>query len=580
MENIQIAKTFEEVADLLEIQGANPFRVRAYRNAARTIGTLGTPVETMLKNDGHALEELPGIGTDLAGKITKICRTGELPLLTQLTRKTPESLVAMLRIPGVGPKRAKLVYKKLGVKTLAQLEKAARTGRLSTLRGMGKALEHSILRGIDQHKAHVARVPLADAEAYVRPLVELLRSTPGVDQIECAGSLRRRAETVGDVDILAASSRPAAVADAFLGYADIKQVLARGATKCSIRLRSGLQVDLRIVPRASYGAALHYFTGSKAHNIAVRLLGVKRNLKINEYGVFRGTRQIGGRMEAEVFEAVGLPWIAPELRETRGEIEAARARRLPRLIEIGDIRGDLQIHTDATDGRNTLAEMVAASEARGYEYVAITDHSKAVRVAGGLTKAGFHKQARAIEAMRKHLARLVVFRGAEVDILDDGSLDLDDDVLAEFDLVIAAVHSKFNMTRTEMTRRIVRALQHPRVHILAHPTGRLIGKREPYPVDMAEIVKVARDYGVLLEINAQPDRLDLNDLHIQMARQAGVKLVISTDAHRTQELDCMRYGVDQARRGWCTAGDIANTAHVAAFRKTISGKSKGVGYGS
>jgi DNA polymerase (family 10) len=569
MENIQIAKTFEEVADLLEIQGANPFRVRAYRNAARTIGTLGTPVETILKNDGHALEELPGIGADLAGKITRMCRTGELPLLTQLTHKTPESLVAMLRIPGVGPKRAQLIYRKLGVKTLAQLEKAARAGRLSTLRGMGKTLEQTILRGIDQDKAHVARMPLAEAEAYVRPLVETLRATPGVEQLDVAGSFRRRSETVGDVDILVASSHAPAVAQTFLRYPDVKQVLARGKTKCSVVLRSGLQVDLRIVPRPSYGSALHYFTGSKPHNIAIRLLGVKRQLKINEYGVFRGTRQIGGRTEAEVFEAVGLPWIPPELRESRGEIEAARAGHLPRLVELADIRGDLQMHTDATDGKNTLAEMVAACQARGYEYIAITDHTKAVRVAGGLAKAGFHKQSRAIDIVRKHASNLMVFKGAEVDILDDGSLDLDDDTLAELDVVIVSVHSRFNMSKAEMTRRIVRALQHPRAHILGHPTGRLIGKREPYPVDMAEVIKAARDYGVLLEINAQPDRLDLNDLHIPMARQAGVKLVISTDAHRIQELECIRYGVDQARRGWCEAKDVANTCRVAAFRKVI-----------
>ncbi len=570
MENIEIAKMFEEVADLLEIQGANPFRVRAYRNAARTIGTLGTSVESMLKRDGKALEELPGIGADLAGKIVRMCRTGRLPLLAQLTRKTPESLVALLRIPGVGPKRAKLIYKKLGVKTLSQLEKVARAGRVSELRGMGPALEQTILRGIEQDKTRSGRVPLAEAEAYIRPLVEMLRAMLEVEQLDVAGSFRRRLETVGDVDIVVASSDAAAVAARFLSYPDVGQILARGDTKCSVVLRSGLQVDLRIVPRSSYGAALYYFTGSKAHNIAIRLLGVKRHLKINEYGVFRGERQIGGRTEAEVFRAVGLPWIPPELREQRGEIEAARAGKLPSLVELGDIRGDLQMHTDATDGKNTLADMVAACEARGYEYIAITDHTKAVRVAGGLTKAGFEKQSGAIDAVRKRTSKLVVFKGAEVDILDDGSLDLDDETLGELDVVVVSVHSRFNMSKAEMTRRIVRALQHPKVHILGHPTGRLIGKREPYPLDLTSVIKAARDYGVLLEVNAQPDRLDLNDLYIRMAIQAGVKLVISTDAHRVQELDCMRYGVDQARRGWCEAKDVANTHHAAAFRKLIA----------
>jgi DNA polymerase (family X) len=569
MENIQIAKTFEEVADLLEIQGANPFRVRAYRNAARTIGTLGAPIEKMLEHNGHALEELPGIGADLAGKISKLCRSGELPLLAQLTRKTPESLVAMLRIPGVGPKRARLIYRSLHVKTLAQLETAARAGRLSALPGMGKTLEQTILRGVRQDKAHGARVPLAEAEAYVHPLVEKLRAMPEAELVDVAGSLRRRRETVGDVDILVASSHPAAIAETFVTYPDVKRVLARGETKCSVVLRSGLQVDLRTVPRSSYGAALHYFTGSKPHNIAVRLLGVKRGLKINEYGVFRGTRQLGGRTEQEVFKAVGLPWISPELRENHGELDAARGDRLPTLVELADMRGDLQMHTDATDGKNTLAEMVEACRSRGYDYVAITDHTKAVRVAGGLTKAGFHKQAREIDAIRRRVSQPVVLKGAEVDILDDGSLDLDDETLADFDVILVSVHSRFNMSKAEMTHRIVRAIQHPRVHILGHPTGRLLGKRESYPVDMPTIIKAASDSGVMLEINAQPDRLDLNDVYIQMAREAGVKLVINTDAHRIPELECMKYGVDQARRGWCEAKDIANTYHLKALRKLL-----------
>jgi DNA polymerase (family 10) len=570
MENIEVAKTFDEVADLLEIQGANPFRVRAYRTAARTIGTLGTPVASLLEHDAQALEALPGIGTDLAGKISGMCRTGALPLLNELKRKTPETLVTLLRIPGVGPKRARRIYEELGVKTLSALEKAARSGRLSMLRGMGKTLEEAILRGIEQEKAHGGRVPLAEAEAYIKPLVDALRAAPGVEQLDIAGSFRRRAETVGDVDILVASSHPAPIAERFLSYGDVKRVLARGDTRCAVVLRSGLQVDLRIVPARSYGAALHYFTGSKAHNIAIRALGVKRRLKINEYGVFRGSRRIGGHTEGEVYKAVGLPWVPPELRENRGEIDAARAGALPRLVELGDVRGDLQMHTTATDGKNTLAEMVKASADCGYEYIAITDHSQAVRVAGGLTRAGFRSEWRAIDRIRKTRARPFVLKGAEVDILEDGSLDMDDETLAGFDVVVVSVHSHFTMPARAMTRRIVRALQHPRVHILGHPTGRLLGKRDPYPLDMEEIVKVARDYGVMLEINAQPDRLDLSDVHVQMARVAGVKLVISTDAHRVSELGFTRYGVDQARRGWCEAGDVANTLRLNAFRKLLA----------
>ena len=568
MENIDIAKAFEGVADLLEIQGANTFRVRAYRNAARTIGALGTSVETMVRHDGRALQELPGIGADLAAKIVRLCRTGKLPLFEQLARRTPESLTALLKIPGVGPKRARLIHTTLGVRTLEQLQEAGAGGRLTSVPGIGPTLARSILEGIGQARQARERIPLSEAEAYVRPLVERIRAVRGVEALDIAGSVRRRVETAGDVDLLVASSRPDAVADAFLTSPTVRRVIARGETRCAVVLRSGLQVDLRIVPRSSYGAALHYFTGSKAHNIAVRMLGVKRGLKINEYGVFRGRRRLAGRTEDDVFEAVGLPWIPPELRENRGELEAAREGRLPHLLQVDEIRGDLHLHTDATDGKNTLAEMVAACEARGYAYIAVTDHTKAVRVAGGLSKAGFHRQFRAIDALGRR-TRLVIFKGAEVDILEDGTLDLDDGTLSELDVVVASVHSHFAMSKADMTRRIVRAIRHPRVQILGHPTGRLLGTRPPYAVDMAEIINAARDHGVMLEINAQPDRLDLNDLHVQMARVAGVKLVISSDAHRVQELDWMRRGVDQARRGWCGPTDVANTRPVAAFRKLL-----------
>jgi DNA polymerase (family X) len=569
MENIDIARVFDEVADLLDIQGDNPFRIRAYRTAARTIGTLGTPVEELLHKDRKALEELPGIGADLAGKIADLCRTGTLPLVAQLTRKTPESLVALLRIPGLGPKRARLIYTTLGIRTIAQLEKAARAGRLSELPGLGATTERAILQGIQQDKAHGGRTRLVDAEAYVRPLLAALEAAPGVGQIEVAGSYRRRAETVGDVDILVASTRPPEVAARFLGYRDVKRTLARGDTRCSVVLRSGLQVDLRVVPAASYGAALHYFTGSKAHNIAIRTLGVKRHLKINEYGIFRGPRLVGGRREVDVFKAVGLPWIPPELRENRGEIEAARAGKLPHLIDVTDIRGDLQMHSNYTDGRNTVAEMAHACAARGYAYFALTDHTRAVRVAGGLSRAGFRKQFREIDRVQKTLSRIVILKGAEVDILEDGSLDLDDATLAELDVVVISVHSRLNMPKAAMTRRVVRALQHPRAHILGHPTGRLIGKREPSALDLTEVFKVARDHGVLVEINAQPERLDLGDAHIAMAREAGVMLVVSTDAHRPEELDWMRFGIDQARRGWCEPEHVANTRSLAAFRKLL-----------
>jgi DNA polymerase (family 10) len=403
----------------------------------------------------------------------------------------------------------------------------------------------------------------------VRPSTRRASEGESSRQLEVAGSFRRRKDTVGDIDILVASSRPAAVVKQFTSYPRVKQVQAEGPTRSSVVLDCGLQVDLRVIPAVSFGSALHYFTGSKPHNIAIRALGLKRGLKINEYGVFRGTRRIGGRTEEQVFDAVGLPWIAPELREARGEIEAARAGELPKLIELSDIRGDLQVHTNATDGVNDLAEMVEAARKRGYEYVAITDHTKAVRVAGGLTRGAFHQQFKAIERLQKKCPGITILKGAEVDVLEDGTLDLDDATLGELDVVIVAVHSKFNLSRAAMTRRIVRALRHPYVQILAHPTGRLIGTREPYLFDFDEILKVAAAHGVALEINAQPERLDLDDVQARAAQEAGVALVISTDAHRIEELNCMRYGVDQARRAWCEARHVLNTRPLAELRKAL-----------
>ncbi len=569
MENIDIARIFEEVADLLEIQGANPFRIRAYRTAARTVEAQSIPIASLLAKDEGALEELPGIGRDLAGKIREIVETGDLTLRKELVTEIPEGLVEMMRVSGLGPKRAKQIYDELGIDSLDGLEKAAREERLQELHGLGPTLEAKILQGIAEHRARAGRFRLAEADAYVRPLLEYLKGAPGIQSLEVAGSYRRRRETVGDVDVLVAAKKGGPIADRFIAYSEVAQVLAHGETKCSVVLKSRLQVDLRVVPPESFGAALHYFTGSKAHNIAIRTLGVKKKLKINEYGVFRGSRRAGGRTEEEVFRAVGLPWIPPELREDRGEIDSARRGKLPRLVELRDILGDLQMHTTYTDGRNTLAAMVEACHAREYQYIAITDHTKAVRVAGGLGAKEFRKQFREIERLRKEYDDLTILKSAEVDILDDGELDLDDDTLAELDLVVVSVHSKFNLTKKEMTRRIVRALRHPRVHILGHPTGRILGRREPYALDLEEVVRAARDHGVGLEVNAQPDRLDLNDLHIQMARDAGVTLVISTDAHRIEELDYLPYGVDQARRGWCAAADILNALPRREFLKAI-----------
>jgi DNA polymerase (family 10) len=571
MENIDIAKIFDEVADLLEIQGANPFRIRAYRTAARTMETLGEPA-AQLAGAGDGLDELPGIGEDLAGKIRTILESGDLPLRRELITKIPEGLVELMHIPGLGPKRARLLYDKLQIKSVAQLEKAIAAGRLLELRGFKETLVSKIAQGMRDRQARGGRCRLSEADAYALPLVEHLKSTPGVSRIDVAGSYRRRRETVGDLDILVAASHPKAVAERFVRYPEVQRIEAHGGTRCAVVLRCGLSADLRVVPAASYGAALLYFTGSKAHNIAIRALGMKRGLKINEYGVFRGTRRVGGREEADVFKAVGLPWIPPELREDQGEIDAARGVTLPDLVELDDIRGDLQMHTKYTDGHNTIAEMAAACRKRGYEYLAITDHSKAVRVAGGLEASEFRQQFREIDRVQKGMRGITILKGVEVDILEDGRLDLDDRTLADFDLVVASVHSNFNMTKLAMTRRVVKAMRHPAVHVLGHPTGRLIGKREPYAIDMGEVIKAANGSGVMLEINAQPDRLDLSDLLARRARDAGVKLVINTDAHRVGELACIRYGVDQARRGWCRAADIANTLPLARLRALLEKK--------
>lgn len=568
MENIDYARIFEEIADLLEIQDANPFRVRAYRNAARTLETLPHSIETLLADGEKDLEELPGIGKDLAGKIREIHDTGELAMLADLREDVPASLADVMRIPGLGPKRAQQLWKELEVTSIAELEEAARSGGVAELSGFGEKTQQNILKGIDEFKARAGRFKLSEADIYIDPLLAYLRDVEGVSTVDAAGSYRRRRETVGDLDILATATRGTKLMGHFVDYPEMREVIAHGSTKSSIRLKSGLQVDLRLVERKSWGAAMHYFTGSKAHNIAVRGLGRERGLKINEYGVFENDDLVGGREEEEVFAAVDLPWIPAELREGRGEIDAARNDSLPKLVEPDQIRGDLQMHTTYSDGKNTVREMIEACHERGYAYMAITDHSPALRMTG-LSPEDFKKQWKEIDRIQDGYDDLRIFKSGEVDIRDDGSLDLEDELLAVMDLVVIAVHSRFNMTRDEMTRRIVRAMQHPAAHILAHPTGRIINRREPYPVDIEEIVKVAREEGVLLECNAQPDRLDLRDYHLQMAREAGVKVVISTDAHRIAELDNIRYGVDQARRGWLEAADVANTRSSSQFEKLL-----------
>jgi DNA polymerase (family 10) len=568
VENIDYARVFEEIADLLEIQGANPFRIRAYRNGARTIETLSQPLESLLADEEARLEDLPGIGKDLAGRIRELYETGAVERLTKLREEVPASLARIMHIPGLGPKRARQLWQGLEITTVDELEEAARGGSLEGLSGFGPTLQKRIIRGIEELKARAGRFKISEADIYVGPLLEYLKGAEGIVDLEVAGSYRRRCETVGDIDILATTSGESLLMDHFVAYRDIQEVLVRGTTKSSVRLKGGLQVDLRLVPQESYGAAMTYFTGSKAHNIVIRGIGRERSIKINEYGVFEGERLVGGSTEEEVYAAVDLPWIPPELREDRGEFDAAREGRLPNVVALDDIRGDLQMHTQYSDGKHSVAEMVEACRERSYEYMAITDHSPSLAMTG-IKLEDFAKQYAEIDELQERYGDIRILKSAEVDILEDGTLDLGDDILAMMDVVVIAVHSKFNMSRADMTRRITRAMDHPKVNILAHPTGRLINRREPYPVDVEELFKVAGQRGLMLELNAQPHRLDLRDFHLQMAREAGVKIVISTDAHRAAELDYMSFGVDQARRGWLEPADVANTYPLREFLQLL-----------
>ncbi|MGB5080451.1 MAG: DNA polymerase/3'-5' exonuclease PolX [Burkholderiales bacterium] len=561
--NADIARMFEEIADLLEIGDANPFRVRAYRNAARVVGELRLDIAATIVR-GQELPKLPGIGEDLAGKLREIATTGRCAMLERLRRKTPPAIAELLRIPGLGPKRVKALYRELDVQTLEQLYRAARDGRIRDVHGFGEKTEVNILRSVEARLSKARRFKLAVAAQYADALAEYLRRSRGVGEVVVAGSLRRMRETVGDIDILATAAASSDVMSRFVAYAEVKEILSHGDTRSSVLLGSGIQVDLRVVPRESYGAALHYFTGSKAHNIAIRRLAQARGLKLNEYGIFRGKKRISGETEKSVFSAVGLPYIPPELREDRGEIEAARAGRLPRLVELSDLKGDLHSHTRWTDGHHSVEEMALAARAQGLAYLAITDHSRRLTVARGLDPERLRKQMDEID--RTAVSGLTLLKGIEVDILEDGTLDLPDSVLRELDVVVAAVHGKFDLSRERQTARILKALDHPLVTMLAHPLGRLIDAREPYDVDMLRIIRKAAARGRFLELNAHPERLDLFDTHCRMAKDEGVLVCVNSDAHGIQQFDNLRYGIGQARRGWLEKRDVANTRALSELR--------------
>lgn len=567
--NAEIAGMFNRLADLLEIEGANPFRVRAYRNAARRVSSMSRSMADLVAQ-GKDLSELPDIGEDLAEKIEIIVKTGRLPLLDEVGQRTPAALSDLMKIGGLGPRRVRALHRELGIESAEDLKRAATQGRIRALEGFGPKLEQTILSRLGSVPGSKGkRHRLIDAEAVAEPLVAYLRETDGVSEITVAGSFRRRRETVGDLDILVVARKGTPVMERLMAYDEVAEVISRGMTRSTVILRSGMQVDLRVVPRNAYGAALHYFTGSKAHNIAVRRLAVGRGLKHNEYGVFRGEERIAGRSEKQVFSSVDLPYIEPELRENRGEIEAAARGGLPKLVTLDDIRGDLHCHTRATDGRDSLDAMVEAARERGYAYVSINDHSRRVAVAHGLDEKRLFAQIRAIDRLNEKLDDIVVLKSIEVDILADGSLDLPDDVLRELDFTVCAVHYGFNLSRRKQTERLLRAMDNPHFNILAHPGGRLIGRRDPCNMDMERVMKAAAERGCFLELNAQPDRLDMDDSACRMAREMGVRVAISTDAHHTADLDLMRFGIGQARRGWLEPGDVINTRPLRGLRRLL-----------
>ena len=580
MENVDIAKIFEDIADLLEIKKENPFRVRSYKNAALVIGGLPESVRSIVERDEKELENIKGIGKSIHEKIVEIIRTGKCKFHDELLKELPPGLLELLEVSGIGPKKVQLLYEKLGIKSVDQLEKAAKDGKLRDLPHMGEKTEEKILKAIGELKSRKGRFRLSLALSYAEPLIEYLKKIPGVAQVEPAGSLRRWKDTIGDVDILVTCKKDAPVMDRFVKYPDVKEVIAKGDTKSTVMLRSNLQVDVRMLDEKSFGAALQYFTGSKAHNIAIRDRAKKMGLKISEYGVFevkpapegfnQGTEKwLAGRTEEDVYKAVGLPFIPPELRENMGEIEAAEKGKLPRLIEVHDIKGDLHVHTSESDGIHTLEEMAAYAMQKGYEYIAVTEHSKAVGIAHGLDEARVFKQIKEIDKMNSHLKSFKILKGTEVDIKADGSLDHDEEVLKQLDVVVGAVHSKFNMSAEEMTDRIEKAMSTRLINIIAHPTGRIVGAREPYPVDMKRLMQAAKKYNVMLELNSYPDRLDLNDSHCRLARDMGVMVTISTDSHNRQHLDYIRFGVHTARRGWLEKKDVLNTRPLKEVMKLL-----------
>jgi DNA polymerase (family X) len=558
LRNSEIADQLDDIATMLELAGANQFRVRAYRNASRLLRRYGREVSDMLAG-GEKLAELPGVGKDLAGKIQNLTETGSTELLEQLKASTPPVALELMQVPGLGPKRIATLVKKLRLRSMQELQRAAAEGRISKIRGFGEKIQQELLQKLQRRSLKTTRVLLATAAAAAKPLLAYLEKQRAISRVVIAGSYRRGQETVGDLDILCTAPHGEEAISAFTAYPEFSRIEAAGATRATAFLRSGLQVDLRVVNPECLGAALHYFTGSKAHNIAVRAIARKHGIKINEYGIYRGHRRLAGETEEQVFAAIGLPYIEPELRENRGEIEAARDGHLPGLVALQDLRGDLHVHSNHTDGTLTIREMAEAAKARGLSYIAMADHSRHLAMTHGLGPAELRREMAEIDRINAAHPGIHVLKAIELDILPDGKLDLPDSLLEKLDIVVAAVHSSFHLGRELQTARIEKALAHPLVTILAHPTGRLLGTRDGYDVDMERVIRAAALHQVVLEINAQPDRLDLPDIYARMAKDAGALVSINSDAHAAEDFDNLRYGTLQARRGWIEEKDVLNT---------------------
>jgi DNA polymerase (family 10) len=562
MKNPEIARILREISAFLDMQNV-PFKPRAYEKAAQSVSALEEPVEEVYAKGGlAALEEIPGVGKSVAGKIAEFIETGRVAYHEELHRKTPVDLDRLLGIEGLGPKGVRSLYEHLKIRNVSDLEAAARAGQIRDVPGFGEKSEKKILRGLGFLRSEAGRRPIGEVLPLAREIESRLRRVAGVEEVAIAGSLRRRRETIGDMDFLVVAADPKPAIAAFTALPDVIEVHASGSTKSSVRLAIGMDADLRVVAAESFGAALQYFTGSKDHGLACRKIAIEKGLKLNEYGVFRGGRKIAGRTEEEVYRALGLPWIAPELREDRGEIAAAERGTLPRLLEYGALRGDLQTQTNWTDGAHTIEEMVNAARKYGLEYIAITDHTRSLAMTGGSDEAKLRRQMAEIDRLNRTLRRFRVLKGAEVNIGRDGSLDIADATLARLEVVGAAVHSHFHLSRREMTERVCRAMRNPHVDVLFHPTGRVLGKREPYELDLDEVIRVAVESGTALEIDAFPERLDLNDEHARRALEAGAKLVIDSDAHSAKHFPVLEYGVALARRGWVETSAVLNTRPV------------------